>query len=121
MIFELTGKLIEKFDMVQVTDKFKKREFVIEVESDGNYNYTDYIKFQLTQDKCDLIDNYNINNMIKINFNIRGNKWEKDDKVNYFTNLNAWKIESVDAGVEDLPVPDAPDVELADEEDDLPF
>lgn len=122
MIFELTGKLIEKFDTQQISDKFQKREFVIEIESEGKFNYTDYVKFQLMQDKCDLIENFNINDMIKVNFNIRGKKWEKDDKVSYFTNLNAWKIEIADgAGNEDLPIPDAPDVEMVDENDDLPF
>lgn len=122
MIFELTGKLIEIFEIQQISDKFKKREFVIEVPSEGNFNYIDYIKFQLTQDKCDLIDNYDINDMIKISFNIRGNKWEKDDKVSYFTNLNAWKIESADEdGVEELPVPEEPEITLEEEDNDLPF
>ncbi|MCX6261318.1 MAG: hypothetical protein NTY95_10885, partial [Bacteroidia bacterium] len=28
-------------------------------------------------------------------FNLKGNKWERDGKINYFTNLDAWKIEKV--------------------------
>ena len=32
MAFELTGKLIEKFDTQEITEKFKKREFVIEFQ-----------------------------------------------------------------------------------------
>ncbi|HKL07185.1 MAG TPA: DUF3127 domain-containing protein, partial [Bacteroidales bacterium] len=98
MSFEISGKLIEKFDTVKVSDRFKKREFVIEkTESNGGMEFTDHIKFQLTQDRCNLIDAMNLNDDIKVHFNIRGNKWEKDGKVSYFTNLDAWRIENVNA------------------------
>jgi hypothetical protein len=94
MAFEITGKVIEILPVIQVSDKFKKREFVIERKEPGNTAvFIDYIKFQLTQDKCDLINESFINEEIRIMFNIKGNKWERDGKVNYFTNLDAWKIE----------------------------
>jgi hypothetical protein len=129
MSFEISGKLIEKYNTVQVSDRFKKREFVIEkTESNGGMEFTDHIKFQLTQDRCNLIDAINLNDDIKVNFNIRGNKWEKDGKVSYFTNLDAWRIEKVttsqnqDKTQNDMPPPpsleDLPD---ANEPDDLPF
>ena len=41
MAFEITGKLIEKYNEVQVSDTFKKREFVIEKQEN---NFTDFIK-----------------------------------------------------------------------------
>jgi hypothetical protein len=37
----------------------------------------------------------NIGDEIKIYFNIKGSKWEKDGKVNYITNLDAWRIEQI--------------------------
>jgi hypothetical protein len=86
MNFEITGKLLEKFDVQQVSEKFKKREFVIERNEN---NFPEFIKFQLVQDKTDLIDVYNKGEEIKVHFNIRGNKW----KESYFVNLQAWKIE----------------------------
>ena len=126
MSFEINGKLIEKYNMIRVNDRFKKREFVIErTESNGGMEFTDHIKFQLTQDRCDLIENFGINEEIKVNFNIRGNKWERDGKTNYFTNLDAWRIEKVQAeqsGFDNTPPPsfdDAPPP--SDEPDDLPF
>ena len=126
MNFELTGKLIEKFDTVQISDTFKKREFVIEhTESTGGMEYTNQIKFQLTQDRCTLIDNMNINDDIQVSFNIRGRRWVRDDRVSYFTNLEAWKIEKIAASPEEPPPPPpAPDEDIPpfDEEfDDLPF
>jgi hypothetical protein len=36
---------------------------------------------------------------VKVSFNIKGNRWEKDGKVNYITNLDAWRIEPATAGV----------------------
>ncbi len=94
MAFEITGKIIEISPVNQVSDKFKKREFVIEKkEAGGAAVFIDYIKFQLVQDKCDLINESFLNEDVKIWFNLKGNKWERDGKINYFTNLDAWKIE----------------------------
>ena len=94
MAFEVSGKVIDVSPVNQVSEKFKKREFVIEKkETGGTAVFVDYIKFQLIQDKCDLIDESFMNEEIKIWFNIKGNKWERDGKINYFTNLDAWKIE----------------------------
>jgi len=98
MAFEITGKVIEVYPTVQVSDKFRKREFVIEKkESGGAAVFIDYLKFQLVQDKCDLINESFLNEEIKIFFNLKGNKWERDGKINYFTNLDAWKIEKTSA------------------------
>jgi hypothetical protein len=128
MAFELSGKLIEKYDTQQVSDKFRKREFVIEKsENNGGMVFTDQIKFQLTQDRCDILDGVKLEEDIKVLFNIRGRKWEKDGKVNYFTNLEAWKIEkeaSQETPFDDVPPPtEADPFESSDPEatDDLPF
>ena len=96
MAFEISGKVIDISPVNQVSDKFKKREFVIEKkETGGAAVFIDYIKFQLVQDKCDLINESFLNEEIKIWFNLKGNKWERDGKVNYFTNLDAWKVEKL--------------------------
>jgi hypothetical protein len=127
MAFEVTGKVIEIYPAVQVSDKFRKREFVIEKkESGGTAVFVDYLKFQLVQDKCELINESFLNEEIKIWFNLRGNKWERDGKINYFTNLDAWKIEktSVSGGREQSFTPDNTPGDIPPENDelsDLPF
>jgi hypothetical protein len=94
MAFEITGRIIDILPVNQVSDKFRKREFVIErKETGGPAVFIDYIKFQLVQDKCDLINESFLNEEVKVSFNIKGNRWEREGKVNYFTNLDAWKIE----------------------------
>ena len=99
MAFEISGKVIDISPVNQVSDKFKKREFVIEKkEAGGSAVFIDYVKFQLIQDKCDLINESFLNEEVKIWFNLKGNKWERDGKINYFTNLDAWKIEKTSSG-----------------------
>ena len=126
MSFELAGKLIEKFDVVQVSDAFRKREFVIEkTENQGGMEFTDHIKFQLTQDRCSLLDNLNLQDELRVSFNIRGRRWVKDTNVSYFTNLEAWKIEKITESPEEPPPPPGfpadEDAPPSKEFDDLPF
>ncbi len=96
MSYELTGKLIVKYDTVQKTESFKTREFVVEKSEDINgRTITNYAKFQCVQDKTAIVDRVNIGDEIKVYFNIKGTRWEKEGKVNYFTNLDAWRIEQL--------------------------
>ena len=95
MSYELTGKLVAINETQQVNDRFKKREFVLEMHEEINGNtYTNYAKMQLVQNKCEIIDNFKIGDTVKVSFNIKGNKWERDGNVNYITNLDAWRIEN---------------------------
>jgi hypothetical protein len=96
MSFEISGRIFEIYPVQQVTDKFKKREFILEVKETGNsgFEFIEYIKFQAVQDKCSLLDGLNVNDQVRVSFNLRGRKWEKDGQTSYFTNLDAWKIEN---------------------------
>ena len=128
MSYELTGRLVAKYDVVQRTETFKTREFVVEKTDDiGGRTITNYIKFQSLQDKTSIIDKVNIGDEIKVSFNIKGSKWEKDGKVNYITNLDAWRIEQVlqapatDKDIEYREPLDTFSATAPDAADDLPF
>lgn len=123
MTFDLEGKLIEKYDTKEISDRFRKREFVLEAqENNPNFDRVNYVKFQLTQDKCELLDQYNVGDNLKVSFNIRGNRWEKNGNVSYFTNLEAWRMEK-SGGSSEPAQPAAPPADIADESDgdELPF
>lgn len=93
---KVTGKLLVKYDKQQVSERFAKREFVVELAEEINGNtYTNFGKFQLVQNKCEILDKFNEGDNIAVSFNIKGNKWERDGKVNYITSLDAWRIEAV--------------------------
>lgn len=95
MSFEITGKLIQKYPIQTVNERFRKREFVLELEDNVNGNvYTNYAKMQLVQQKCELLDRYNDGDIVKVNFNIKGNRWERDGEVRFITSLDAWRLEN---------------------------
>lgn len=130
MSYELIGKLIAKFDTIQRTETFKVREFAVEKTDDiGGRTVSNYIKFQCVQDKTAIVDRVNIGDEIRVHFNIKGTKWEKDGKVSYFTNLDAWRIEQVlqpgtDKGITDNEYMEPLDTfssSSSDAIDDLPF
>lgn len=104
MAFEIEGTLHKKFDTEQKSQTFQVRDFVILINESG---YDNYIKFQLTQDRCDLIAPVAEGSKIKVHFDLRGREWNEK----YFTNLNAWKIESADDVAQDEQWPE-PDEEV---------
>ena len=91
MAFEISGKLVKTFPTENKSATFQAREFVIEI-MDGNY--AQYVKFQLTQDRCPLIEPFKEGEEIKVWFDLRGREWQGK----YFTNLNAWRVEGAQAG-----------------------
>lgn len=88
--FEIIGRLHKKYDTENKTATFQAREFVIETSSG---NYPQMVKFQLTQDRCSLLDPFEEGNEIKVYFDLRGREWNGK----YFTNLNAWRIETAES------------------------
>ena len=124
MSFEITGKLVAKFNIVQRTESFKTREFVIEkTEEFSGRTITNYIKFQCVQDKTAIPDRFNLGDEIKVSFNLKGTKWVKDGKENYITNLDAWRMEQVKLGQQNESAPETPASFNPGNEnvDDLPF
>ena len=119
MSFEVEGKLYRKFETEKKKDTFQTREFVLLVEQG---QYPQHIKFQLVQDRCEIIDNIAEGTNLKVYFDLRGREWQEK----FFTNLQAWRVEA--AGQESKPTAAAGDFPstppMADEGssyDDLPF
>lgn len=88
---EVTGTLKAKFDTQKVSDRFSKREFVLTTEA--NTPYPQHVSFQVTQDKCSLLDQFNEGDELKVQFNLRGREWNGPQGIKYFNTLEAWRIE----------------------------
>ncbi len=89
---EMIGKIKKIMDVQQISDTFKKREFVLTV--DYNSPYPQYVLFQTIQDKCSMLDKLKINDEVKVFFHIRGREWTNPQgEVKYFNQLDAWRID----------------------------
>src|SRR4051812_5997816 len=119
----ITGILKVKKDEQAVSDKFKKREFVL---TDNSSQYPQYISFQCTQDRCSLLDSVNVGDTITVHFNLRGREWTSPQgEVKFFNTLEAWKIDK-GAGSQQPTANQSYDyntesVASSPEKDDLPF
>ena len=121
-MYQLKGKLKVKGNEQAVNDRFRKREFVI---TDSSSQYPQHISFQLTQDKCSLIEDVNIGDEINVSFYLRGREWKSPQgETKYFNSLEAWKIEKASGGSapDDISFASEPPPETAGgSKDDLPF
>lgn len=115
-----TGTIIYIGQEQQVSDKFKKQEFVLE---DKTSQYPQKVSFQLTQDKCSLLKNFKKGDEIKVLFNLRGREWSNPNggEVKYFNTLEAWKLVGISSGNEPQNNISEPQVNNAATDDYSPF
>lgn len=107
------------FDKQQITDRFSKREFVGKYKY--NSQYPEYVKFELQQNNCGIIDNFKTGYFVTVDFDIRGREWKnKQGETSYFNTLVVTAIYENSLS-KDKPVPD-PIVEIPEEpKEELPF
>ncbi len=105
---------------------FRKREIVVTTEE----QYPQHIMVEFVQDKTELLNNFQVGQLVKININLRGREWvNPQGETKYFNSIQGWRIEAVqnEAPADNIPpVPPADAFEPAgnvkeDEHDDLPF
>jgi len=93
---EIKAKLLEIFEIQKISDTFKKREFVVEYAE--NPQYPEFLKFELIQDKCELLDKLSNGQEVEVHFNLKGRKWtDPKGGVKYFNTLQAWRILALDS------------------------
>lgn len=96
MNMQVQGKIHAAFEAAQVTERFRKREFVIELEAASRY--PQYVMFQLTGDRCGELDGFEAGDEIKVEFSLRGREWTSPKgEVRYFNSLEVWSIERAGA------------------------
>jgi hypothetical protein len=96
---------------------FRKREVVVTTEE----QYPQHILVEFIQDKCDLLNAFQMGQNVKIGINPQG-------ETKYFNSVQGWRIEALEASSnsEMPPMPPPPAFEPADDasdgpDDDLPF
>ena len=73
MNMQVQGKIHEAFEEKQVTQTFRKREFVLEL--DGDSRYPQYVMFEFTGDRCGMLEGYAKGAEVKVEFSLRGREW----------------------------------------------
>ncbi len=103
---------------------FRKRELVVTTQE----QYPQNILVEFIQDRCELLDSYNVEELVKIDINLRGREWtNKDNELKYFNSIQGWRIEKIEENY-DSQIPPVPskeelsaDENSSKEPDDLPF
>lgn len=105
---------------------FRKREMVVTTEE----QYPQHILIEFVQDKCDLLNTYQLGQQVVVSINLKGREWvNPQGETKYFNSVQGWRIENVqqDETQSNLPpVPPADAFEPAsnfneEDHDDLPF
>ena len=117
MGMQTSGKIHALFDTQQVTERFRKREFVVELAD--NPRYPQYVMFQLTGDRCENLDGFQVGDEVQVEFSLRGREWKSPKgELKYFNSLDVWTLEKTGAAAGDEPPPFD---ELPPPADDVPF
>lgn len=107
-------------------NSFRKREVVITTEE----QYPQDLLVEFVQDKCDILNSFQVGQSVKIDINLRGREWESPQgEIKYFNSIQGWRIEKLFSEDENTDIPAIPPAEAfqpadelnQDEPDDLPF
>ena len=99
---EIKGKIKKISETVQISERFRKREFVVEYAS--NPDYPQPLQFEMVQDRCELLDSFQEGQQVEISFDLRGREWTNPQgQVKYFNSLQAWKLVAENHSVESPP------------------
>lgn len=92
---EVTGR-IKMIGMVQdVSPTFRKREVVVTTEE----QYPQHILIEFIQDKCDLLNQFQPGEMVRVGINLRGREWTNPQgETKYFNSIQGWRIEKNQPG-----------------------
>lgn len=86
-------------------NNFQKREVVV---CDEDARYPQDVAFSFVRDRCSILDQYQIGDMVKVTFDIRGREYNG----RHFVDLNGWRMERADTvpggGVAPAPAAAAP-------------
>lgn len=91
---EIKCKVLRVGQTEVVSDKFKKRELIVEYAENPQYPQT--LKFEASQDRCDKLDAVNPGDDVAVHFNLHGRAWTNKEGVEQvFNTLSIWKVDVI--------------------------
>lgn len=112
---KINGILKVKYDEVQLTEKFKKREFVIQLASTNYNGSNDYLKFSLIMDSCSMIDSFSEGDSVTVSYEVKAREWVNPENETVY--INDVKAISIKQNAE----PTSTAIDMSGNGDDLPF
>ena len=89
------GKIYKIFDTVNVSEKFSKKDFVLEINN--NQAYVQKVLFTLIMDKVDLLEGIEEGNDVEVNYQLNGKEWiSPNGEVKFFNTLSVSGIQLKD-------------------------
>jgi len=124
---EVTGRI----KMIDTTKEvgsagFKKRDLVVTTDE----QYPQHILVQFVQDKCDLLNNFQVGESVKVDINLRGREWTNPQgETVYFNTIQGWRIGKAQTEAAPAQTPAMPNAQAfepaqsfkEEDHDDLPF
>lgn len=87
---EILGRIKMVGPVQDVSPTFRKREVVVTTEE----QYPQHILIEFTQDKCDLLNAFQIGEQVRVGINIRGREWiNPQGETRYFNSIQGWRID----------------------------
>jgi hypothetical protein len=111
--YELEGKIKVIEDTRSFPSGFTKREFVVTTEE----RFPQDIKLECVKERCDLLNEYQAGDEVKVSFNLRGNEYNG----RYFVNLHAWRLEKKEPAPSSETPESVPEESLPGDSEDSPF
>jgi hypothetical protein len=94
---EVIGKIKVINPTQEVTATYKKRELVVTTDE----QYPQHILIEFGQDKCAILDNYQVGQSVKVSINLRGREWTNPQgETKYFNSVQGWRIEKQENNIE---------------------
>ena len=97
MSMTTNGRLHAVFDTKQITERFHKREFVLEIAE--NSNFPQHVAFELTGDRVGEIEAFKVGDTLEVEFSLRGREWtSRTGEVKYFNSLDVRSVRPAGGG-----------------------
>jgi hypothetical protein len=122
---QIKGKILDISDTIQIGMIEKRMLCVKEIEG----NYPQEYEIDFLNGKGDVLDRFNIGDVVIVDSEIRGHRWAKNGKSGYIVSLNGWRCEKIaesapkfkGQSAQSYPITAPPTQQSKTDIDDLPF
>jgi hypothetical protein len=124
--YVVVGTIHHVGEIQQISDTFKKREFIVKVET-NNPDYPEFIKMEAQQERVWSLQEVEFGFNVEVHFNLRGKLFDSKQRPgtkDVFNQLVMWSMKVTSKAIKNNDVPElsAPaDISSAPDEDELPF